>query len=650
MPAWKVNGVVKGMAKSWRDQYPELNEKVEKVKVPFNRGIQWEGAEIYAYKDRPKSITEVLEKNIKDFPDKEAYIFHPSGTRMTWREMGLKVNSVAYSLRYKYDYKKGDRLAIITGGSPEYIYSFFGAIKLGGIAVPINLGLSAEGIATQVNKVRSKILVVSPYMWEKVKEIRDKLHHVEVIFVTGNQKVSENCVPFSDLLNNQIANVSEEVDEWDLCAISFTSGTTGSPKGTMTLHSNALACAQTIRDMVYGLSSEDVNICMPPLYHNTAVYCDIMPALLVGAKSVVMEAFSPLDAIKLIEKEKATFAVAAPIMLTFIMNHPEFKKHDCSSLTKLAFGGHASSESFINQLMKEFSLIAAVNAGSVSESTATGFGLPTEDAIRKITSCGLATACTEITVFDEEGNEITEPNQIGEVAYKGQQTNAGYWEDNEKTNETFRKDGYVLSGDWAKIDEEGYLWLLDRKKDMIVRGGQNVYCIGVENQLYLNDKVLRAAVVGVPDHLFAERVKAVIVLKPGQTSSPQEIREYCSKLVTYYEVPEYVVFAKELPANPAGKVLKQRLVDFWGELDEEDKVVEKFHHFMKSVPSKLLDRELIKIEETSLTPNQALEHLKNNTDFNEKIAELIKKDGIVGLLKPDEARFKKSLIAVDNKQ
>jgi acyl-CoA synthetase (AMP-forming)/AMP-acid ligase II len=270
-----------------------------------------------------------------------------------------------------------------------------------------------------------------------------------------------------------------------------------------------------------------------------------------------------------------------------------------------------------------------------------GFALPTEDAIRKITSCGLATPNTEIAIFDNDGNEVTDANVIGEVAYKGQQTNAGYWEQAEKTKEVFRKDGYVLSGDWAKIDEDGYLWLLDRKKDMIVRGGQNVYCIEVENKLYLHPKVLSAAVVGVPDHLFSERIKAVIVAKPGHAITEDEIRNHCERHLAQYEVPEYVVFAKSIVANAAGKTLKQPLVDFWRHHEEaDDKALETLRALCRSMPENLLDRAHFKMDDLSLTPKEALQHIAESTDMGHKLREVVLEKGIIELLKPKESRFK----------
>lgn len=640
MGAWEVTGPTQGVCKSWRDLYPELAEQVTRITAPIGRGIVWEGSEIWAYRDRPQSISECLAANIARWPDREAYVFYPGGQRMTWREVGLQVDRAAARLRREFGFKKRDRLCLLTAGCPEYVISYLAIIQLGGIAVPVNLGLPAEGLAAQINKVGAKGLLVSPDVWNgKLRSLRAALDSVEVIFAIGDE-VLPDTLPFARVTHPGVDPVSREaVDEWDLCAISFTSGTTGVPKGTMAMHINAIGCAQNVVVAAKGLSEDDINLCMPPLYHNTAVYADFLPALLSGGKCVIMAAFAPLDAIKLIEAERATWLVAAPIMLWMMMNHPEFRNHDCSTLKKIIFGGHASSETFINQLNREFTPIAMVNAGSVSESTALGFALPTEDAIRKITSCGLATPNTDIAIFDDAGNEVLEPNVIGEVAYRGQQTNAGYWEEPGKTAEVFRRDGFVLSGDWARIDEEGYLWLLDRKKDMVVRGGQNVYCIEVENKLYLHPKVLRAAVVGVPDHVFSERLKAVVVLKPGHVATPGEIREHCAKHLAKYETPEYVVFASTLPTNPAGKTLKTTLVDFWGE--DGNTVLARFGAFSASMPPPLMDMPHLKVDGSPATPREALSELEANTEKGQLIARVIEEEGVVGLTTPNESRFRK---------
>jgi acyl-CoA synthetase (AMP-forming)/AMP-acid ligase II len=639
MGAWEIKGPTRGTCTSWREVYPELGKQVERITAPLGRGIAWEGTEIWAYRDRPAHIPELLAANLARHPDREAYVFHPGGERLTWREVGTRVKRVAARLRSDHGFRKGDRLCLLTLGCPEYIIAYLAIVSLGGIAVPVNLGLTADGLAAQINKVGARGLLVSPDIWsEKLASVRAKLASVEVVFMTGDQAAA-GTQAFSGLERDGVESApQEQIDEWDLCAISFTSGTTGVPKGTMAMHINALGCAQNIVHAAQGLDADDINLCMPPLYHNTAVYTDFMPALMTGGKCVIMRTFAPLDAITLIETERATWAVAAPIMLWMMMNHPEFAQHDCSSLKKILFGGHAASETFITQLHRSFAPISMVNGGSVSESTALGFALPTEDALRKITSCGLATPNTDIAIFDDEGNQLVEPDQIGEVAYRGQQTNAGYWDEPGKTAEVFRRDGFVLSGDWAKIDREGYLWLLDRKKDMVVRGGQNVYCIEVENKLYLHPAVLRAAVVGVPDHLFSERLKAVLVLKPGCSVSPDAIREHCAGLLAPYEVPEYVVFAAALPTNAAGKTQKEPLIDHWG--DTDDSVLARFRNFCESMPTPLLDKPLLRLDDVELTPREAEQALQSDNDTGRSLSRRMVDSGIVGLMQPNEARFR----------
>jgi acyl-CoA synthetase (AMP-forming)/AMP-acid ligase II len=639
MSAWDIQGPTRGTCKSWREMYPELGRQVERITAPSGRGIAWEGSDIWVYKERAANIVELLAANVARYPEREAYVFHPGGQRLTWGQVGEQVQRVAARLRRDFGFEKGDRLCLLTLGCPQYVISYLAIVSLGGIAVPVNLGLTAEGLAAQINKVGAKGIVVSPDLWQdKLASVRSQLRSVRHVFITDGP-VPPQTLGFAELNREGAeAPVHTAIDEWDLCAISFTSGTTGVPKGTMAMHINALGCAQNIMHAAKGLNVDDINLCMPPLYHNTAVYTDFMPALMTGGKCVIMRAFAPLDAIKLIETERATWTVAAPIMLWMMMNHPEFAQHDCSPMKKILFGGHAASETYINQLHRCFSPVAMVNGGSVSESTALGFALPTEDAIRKITSCGLATPNTDIAIFDDQGHELTEPNQIGEVAYRGQQTNAGYWDEPGKTAEVFRRDGFVLSGDWARIDEEGYLWLLDRKKDMVVRGGQNVYCIEVENKLYLHPAVLRAAVVGVPDHLFSERLKAVLVLKPGQSVNAQEIRAHCAAHLAPYEVPEYVVFTQALPTNAAGKTLKPPLVDEWGEADAD--IAKRLRAFCASMPDALLDKPQLKLDGSALTPREALAAVEANNDLGRRIVERVGEGGIVALTKPDESRFR----------
>ena len=321
------------------------------------------------------------------------------------------------------------------------------------------------------------------------------------------------------------------------------------------------------------------------------------------------------------------------------MNHPDFAKHDCRTLKKILFGGHAASETFINQLKACFDPVAMVNGGSVSESTALGFALPTEDAIRKITSCGLATPICDIAIFDDDGHEVTTPNVIGEVAYRGQQTNAGYWDEPGKTAEVFRKDGFVLSGDWAKIDEEGYLWLLDRKKDMVVRGGQNVYCIEVENKLFLHPAVLRAAVVG----RARPSVQRAAEGGAGAQARPHAHAAAGARALRRAARALRGAGVRGLRRRAAHQCRRQDTEAAAGGLLGRRARRRRWRVWLPSAPASrepLLDRPQLRLDGEALTPRQALAALQAGDALGQRLASAIDRGGIVALTRPDEARFK----------
>ena len=638
MPSWEVTTPGEGVVKSWRDKYPEMAEKVERITVPEGRGIPYEGAEIYRYKGTPKNIDFLLRERAREASDEEAYVFHPGGERLTWGEVDQRVRNVAYYLRHEHGFSEGDGLALMVPGSPAYIIGFLAAARLGGFAVPINLELANDSIKRQIQEVSAKCLVIDESIWTSdVRPMRDELETLETVLIAGDA-VDEGTTAFSSISTEKAPeDVSTDVDEWDTLAINFTSGTTGDPKPFKVMHTNALGCSFAAED-VFNLESDDVMLCMAPLFHNTAVYANFIPSLLIGFKMVVMEEFVPSEANQLIEMEEVTGSVSAPVMYWFMMNDPSSEEYDLSTMSKFGYGGHAPSESFIEELEETFSPEVSVNAGSISENTALGIGRPTEDVKEKTMSLGLATPNTEIALFDEDGEEITEPNEVGEIAYKGQQTTKGYLNSPEKTKKAFRDDGYVLSGDFAEFDEDGYIYLLDRKKDMIARGGQNVYCVEVENVLYKHDGVLSAAVMGVPDHVFAERVKAIVRPKPGRELSPDEIREHCNQHLASYESPEYVVIMEdEIPTNPAGKTLKHELVDEWNTADDaENPALASLEAYMQSLPDDLRDKGMFKTapNDDLITPEAARSDRKSESSAGDAIRDVIADQGIVGLLEP----------------
>ncbi len=246
-------------------------------------------------------------------------MFPSQEERLTWLDVNQKVSNVSYQLRHGHDFQKGDRLALVVPGSPSYVIGFLAAVRLGGLAVPINLSLPAEKIRDEVQEVKAKILIVDTSIWNsRIRSMRNQLSSVESIILAGG-KGNGDSVSFS-LMSAEEApeDVYAETDEWDLCAINFTSGTTGDPKPIQTMHTNALGCAFAVRDSTK-LEKDDVILGMAPLFHNTAVYLNLLPSLVIGYTLVVMEEFDPTRAVQLVDREDVTGSVAAPVMFWFIM-------------------------------------------------------------------------------------------------------------------------------------------------------------------------------------------------------------------------------------------------------------------------------------------------------------------------------------------
>jgi acyl-CoA synthetase (AMP-forming)/AMP-acid ligase II len=277
----------------------------------------------------------------------------------------------------------------------------------------------------------------------------------------------------------------------------------------------------------------------------------------MGSTCVIEEKFNSEMALKTIEKEKVTVCVAVPTIFWLMMVHPAFDSFDLSSLNRIIYGGAPASANYIKQINAKFPDAIQINAYGLTECTSLASALPHREALRKRGSIGLPTIGSEIKIVDENENEVT-TNVVGELLIKSSQVCEGYWQNEKATKENFR-DGWLYTKDLAKVDKEGFIYLMDRKKNMIIRGGENIYSIEVENVLYSNPKILEAAVVGAPDEIFGEQVKACIVLKANEEASEEEIRLHCNQYLADFKVPKYIEFYDELPRNPAGKVIKEKL-------------------------------------------------------------------------------------------
>ena len=391
---------------------------------------------------------------------------------------------------------------------------------------------------------------------DRIQSILPNLPPKTHFFLAGKEP-PKGFRSYRELENCKEASFTEfPIDEEDLASIMYTSGTTGRPKGAMICHRN-LICNAITGSFVMKVTPETKQIILTPLFHASALHSQLMSSFLKVGTSVIMKEFKTKDSLELIAKEKITLVIAVPTMYWFWVTHPEFEKYDLSSVEYTISGAAPAAPELIKLLAEKFPRSKFINAGGQTESTSFTFGLDPKDALKKLGSIGWATPCNEIIVVDDKGNELP-VNETGELWFKGPAVCKGYWNNPQGTKETFTN-GWLHTGDVGKVDEDGYLFLLDRKKDMIIRGGENIYCIEVENALYSHPKVLEAAVVGIPDKVFGEQVKAAIVLKPGETATEEEIRTFCLKQLADYKVPKYVTFLDALPRNPGGKVIKSIL-------------------------------------------------------------------------------------------
>jgi long-chain acyl-CoA synthetase len=513
-----------------------------------------DGIKIQVYADRPHSLREVLRRAVAKSPQKVAFIYQDQ--HVTYQDFGQRVDRVSTALQKLCGIKKGDRLAILFSNTIEFCICYFAITQIGAVCVPLNYRLNSQELEYQLKDTGARVLILEDIYWDRIQPIVANLTGAEHFFTTARE-IPEGLRRYDELEKWPETSFEEvDIDEEDLASIMYTSGTTGRPKGAMICHRNLICNAITL-SYITDLQAESKQIIFTPLFHASALHSQLISAMLKVCTTVIMKEFKTQESLELMAREKVTNVGGVPTMYWLWLMHPDFDKYDLRSVQITGSGGAAAAPELIKLLAEKFPHSKFINAGGQTESTSCTYALPPQDALKKLGSIGWATPGNEIIVVDEKGNELPF-NESGELWFKGPAICQGYWNNPEGTRETFTN-GWLHTGDVGKVDEDGYLFLLDRKKDMIIRGGENIYCIEVENVLYSNPKVGEAAVVGVPDKIFGEQVKAVLVLRPGQIATAEEIQNFCRRHLADYKVPKYVEFTDALPRNPSGKVVKSLL-------------------------------------------------------------------------------------------
>jgi len=497
------------------------------------------------------TIPGILEINARRTPDREALVF--GNRRLTYSEFDGEVNRVARVLK-KLGVEKGDRVALMSPNTDMFVLSFYGILKLGAIFVSVNPRLAAPELVHQLTDSGTKVFLYDPAVEPVVKEaLREEIPTLEKVLPTRPKEGHEDL---SSLASKESSDpLLVNIQESDDAEILYTSGTTGKAKGVL-LDNHRVVWVGTIISLGVGIREGDSVLHVAPLYHSAQLNLFLTSGVMMACKNVVLPAFDPGEVLKTIEEEKITIFFGVPTMFQFLVDHPDFKKRDLSSLRIAMYGAAPMPTSLVERLVGELPGVQLYNLCGLTEMGPMGIYLKPDEQIRKVGAAGKPIILNEARVVDENMKDV-EPGEVGELILRAETMMKGYWNNPEATAETIR-DGWLFTGDLATVDEEGYITLVDRKKDMIITGGMNVYSAEVENAVSSHPSVLDCAVIGTPHPVYGETVTAIVTLKPGSELTLEELREHCSKLIADYKVPRKLII-DQVPRNPSGKILKYQL-------------------------------------------------------------------------------------------
>jgi long-chain acyl-CoA synthetase len=501
-----------------------------------------------------ESLADVLAVGMALSPDEPAILFE--GRRVSYRELDARANRIANAL-VTLGIVPGDRVAVHLDNRPEFIEVYQGVMRAGATLVPTNVMYTAAEMEHIVKDSGAVVLFVRSELAPKVLGIRERLPELRhIVEVCGH--ASSGTVDLESVTKSA-ADVRPPVtvDPSALAFIQYTSGTTGKPKGAMVTHANVLAVIDNMMDAPGTIDAreDDVMLLVLPLFHAYALNLAMNRAFLGATPFVLVSRFETEKIVELMARHRVTTFYGVPPMYFAFVNTPGLDKYDVSSL-RMAFSGAAPLPVVILERFKAWTGVEISEGYGLSE-TAPTLCSNASGAVNKPGTVGPAIPGVQIRLVDDHDVDVA-PGEVGEIIARGPNVFRGYWNREAETAEAMRG-GWFHTGDLARIDADGYYTIVDRKKDMIIVSGYNVYPIEVENVLLRHPKILDAAVIGVPDEYQGESVKAVLVLRPGQTIEPKEITDYCREHLAAYKVPRHIEVRTELPKSATGKVLKREI-------------------------------------------------------------------------------------------
>lgn len=493
-------------------------------------------------------LNENLKQSAQNFPDHPAYIF--LGEATTYAELDQQVDYLAAGLA-KRGVGKGDSVALLMDNRPHFVSAYYAILRVGAAVVPMNPIYTPREISFILANSKTKAIIALAALEPVVASIKEDLQDLELFIYT--EPVGDELSIDQIIQEKETDFTSPEMGEDDLAVILYTSGTTGQPKGAMLSHRNMASNAEAM-GILFELTPQDRMVSVLPMFHVFCMTVCLNGPVRYGATMLIVPRFHPVEVINTIHEQKATCFAGVPTMYNYMLQVPTATKEDLASIRLCCSGGAAMPVELLHKFEAKYEKIILEGYGLSEAAPATAFN-PLRGT-RKPGSIGVDIPGVTNKIFDPEGNELP-CGEVGELVVKGPNVMIGYLGLPEETNAAL-KDGWLYTGDLARMDEEGYIYIVDRKKDMILVDGYNVYPREVEEVLYQHPAIIEAAVIGIPDEVHGEAVKAFVALKEVAVSQ-EEIVSFCQDKLAKYKVPRQVEIVTELPKNSTGKILRRSL-------------------------------------------------------------------------------------------
>ncbi|WP_025640446.1 AMP-binding protein [Schnuerera ultunensis] len=504
-------------------------------------------------------------------PDKEAVFDLDNDIKYSFKDLDNRANILANYMIKEMKIQKGERIAYLSRNRIELIDGYYATGKVGAIFVPYNMRLSENELIQLINKETPKVLIFEDVFKEKIEEIKKNCNIEYYVVIRDTVKNQDKLgIEYEDIMkySDDSPAYCEDLDLEDIHLIIHTGGTTGLPKGAMLSH-RAMLFNSMNEIITWGISHHDSAHILLPLFHTGGWNLLTLPLLHAGGRIILNKQFDPKLSLEVIDKEKPTFSFGAATIYRMMTDLPEFEKTDFSSLRWVMAGAAPTPINIMEKFWEKgvrFILGYGMTEAGPNNLSSPAEIMSFEDMREKHASVGRPMYLTRAKIVGDDGNEVKE-GEIGELLWSGPQIFSGYWDNEEETKKTLIN-GWVHSGDMVKKDKDGFYYIVGRKKNMFISGGENVFPAEIENALYNIPEIHEVCVIGVRDDKWGEVGKAIISLKPGMTISKEEIISKLKKQLAGYKVPKYIQFVEEIPKNNVGKIEISTVVKLYGTIDE----------------------------------------------------------------------------------